>query len=221
PVNVPPPPVNVPPPPVNVPAPPPVPTAVTAPVPTPNVGLPDPSLPNPAGAAQLPGGAGTPAAAGIGGTPALPSGLAPSSSLPPGVIGSGAAIDPSSGAAVTAAGGSTSLGERDYSSAGSPATLTAVDGAAAQRSAAQPGTPAQSAPMICPQLAFAPLVSGCESVLGPLNGPVGETLAHTGTPIAIGVAGLFLLGLGGVLYRRSSKREDSSAASPLRSVETR
>jgi hypothetical protein len=220
PVSVAPPPVNVPPPPVNVPQPPqqPLPAGVSGPVPTPNVtlptALPDPSLPNPAGAS------GTPAAAGVAGAPALPSGLAPSGALPSGVTASGAAIDPSSGAAVSAVQGPLRLGEHDYSSAGSPTTFAAVDAAAAQRDPASQ-TPAQSAPMICPQLTFAPLVSGCESVLGPLNGPLGEGLAHTGTPIALGLAGLFFIGVGGLLYRRSSRREDDSATSPLRRLETR
>jgi hypothetical protein len=153
-----------------------------------------------------------PGAAGAAGLPAA------SGTLPSGVTANGAATDPSSAAAVSAAPGPLSVGERDYSSAGSPAVSTAVGAATAQ---AGRGAPSESIPMICPQLAFAPLVSGCESVLGPLNGPVGEQLAHTGTPIAIGLAGLFFVALGAVLYRRSSGRGNDPARDHLRRLETR
>ncbi|MBJ7598478.1 hypothetical protein, partial [Candidatus Nephthysia bennettiae] len=115
-----------------------------------------------------------------------------------------------------------SLGERDYSSAGSTAGTVAVSAATAQGAQASQGrTPPESAPMICPQLAFAPLVSGCEAVLGPLNGPVGEKLAHTGTPIALGLAGLFFIGLGTVLYRRSSRTRTFGPLRRVRGLGTR
>lgn len=224
PVSVPPPPVSVPP--VNVP-PPPVTVATPPPGGTPSVNLPplpDPSVPNPGGLTQgssgVPGasgaagasgsaGAGGAGAAGLARAVILPASLGPAGGLPTGVISASAAIDPSSGIPWSTSPASFTLGEHDYSSAGSRTSL-AVDAATGSR-AAQAGTPAPSVPMICPQLTFAPLVSGCESVLGPLNGPLGEHLAHSGTPIAIGLAGLFLLGVGGILYRRSSRREVAAA----------
>jgi hypothetical protein len=138
--------------------------------------------------------------------------------LPAGISASGASLDPGApSGTVGARPVSLSLGERDYSSAGSTGGAVAVGAATAHGGQASQGggTPLQSAPMICPQLAFAPLVSGCETVLGPLNGPVGEKLAHTGTPIVLGLAGLFLVGIGTVLYRRSSRPR---AFGPLRRV---
>jgi hypothetical protein len=227
-----PPPVSLPPtPPVTVPtsAPVPVPTPVgnplppppPAPVPTPAVAVPtsvpNPGLPNPAGAAGVPAGAGFPAGA------ALPAGAA--GALPSGVSSASSPVDPSSGSSSAAAAafapGPLSLGERDFSSSGSAGASAGSSGAAVAGSnptgqASPVSASSQPVSTICPQLTFAPLVTGCQSVLGPLNGPlsgpVGQNLAHTGTPIALGLAGLLLIGLGAVLYRRSGRYQASAAS---------
>jgi hypothetical protein len=61
-------------------------------------------------------------------------------------------------------------------------------------------TPDQQSSLFCPQLAFQPLISGCQAVFEP--GTSGG-LANTGTPILIALVGWFLIGTGSLVYRRS------------------
>jgi hypothetical protein len=60
----------------------------------------------------------------------------------------------------------------------------------------------QGFPEFCPQLVFAPLVSGCHSVLDPM---ARGGLADTGMPILAGLLGLLLVGTGTLVYRRSRR----------------
>jgi hypothetical protein len=57
----------------------------------------------------------------------------------------------------------------------------------------------QSTPVICPQLAFQPLIAGCESLLRPVSG---GGLASTGLSIIFGLTGLLAIVTGWLLYRR-------------------
>ena len=54
-------------------------------------------------------------------------------------------------------------------------------------------------PVICPQLAFQPLVSGCQALLGPIGG---GALAQTGASILLGLFGLLAVCAGFLVYRR-------------------
>jgi hypothetical protein len=54
--------------------------------------------------------------------------------------------------------------------------------------------------VFCPQLAFRPLVAGCETLFNPITG---GGLAETGLPILIGLTGLLTVGAGWLLYVRS------------------
>jgi hypothetical protein len=56
------------------------------------------------------------------------------------------------------------------------------------------------APVFCPQLAFRPLVAGCEALSNPITG---GGLADTGLPILIGLTGLLMVGAGWLLHVRS------------------
>jgi hypothetical protein len=61
--------------------------------------------------------------------------------------------------------------------------------------------PGQEPSLFCPQLAFQPLVNGCQALLNP-GGTFGG-LANTGSPILIALTGWFLIATGWLLYRRS------------------
>jgi hypothetical protein len=74
--------------------------------------------------------------------------------------------------------------------------------------------------MICPQLAFTPLVDGCKSVLGPLLGPLDE-LAHTGSPIVLGLGGLLMMAVGALVYLRSSSTDRDGRPRRLQGMGTR
>jgi hypothetical protein len=65
----------------------------------------------------------------------------------------------------------------------------------------------QTTPVICPQLAFRPLVAGCESLLRPISG---GGLASTGLSIVSGLAGLLAIVTGWLVYRRSSATAGAS-----------
>jgi LPXTG-motif cell wall-anchored protein len=73
---------------------------------------------------------------------------------------------------------------------------------------------------VCPQLAFAPMISGCQTVLGPLSDPLSR-LAHTGTPVALALAGLIFMVLGALIYRRSKRQPRGAASSRLKGVPSR
>ena len=60
--------------------------------------------------------------------------------------------------------------------------------------------PDQQLPLVCPQLVFQPIVTGCQALLN--QGTLGG-LANTGTPVLIALAGLLLVGTGSLVYRRS------------------
>jgi LPXTG-motif cell wall-anchored protein len=64
------------------------------------------------------------------------------------------------------------------------------------------------------------LVDGCKSVLGPLVSPL-DQLAHTGSPIVLGLAGLLIMALGAVVYRRSSRTDRDGRRRRLQGLGTR
>jgi LPXTG-motif cell wall-anchored protein len=151
---------------------------------------------------------------GAGGTPELAAGLPTG-----GVAVSGSIADPSAALAVDTAQARYRMGERDYSSSGSPASSSGSGGAgtAATDPALQDPSPVAT---VCPQLAFAPMISGCQLVLGPLSGPLSR-LAHTGTPIALALAGLVFIVLGAIIFRRSRRQPPGGPSRRLRGVPTR
>jgi hypothetical protein len=69
--------------------------------------------------------------------------------------------------------------------------------------------PDQQPSLFCPQLAFEPLVSGCQAILNP--GTLGR-LANTGSPALIALAGWLLIATGSLVYRRSTVRVAQAAS---------
>jgi len=137
-----------------------------------------------------------PSASGAGYSPANPAGLAANGA---GGLGTGTAGTTAAGVLgfdplAIAVGGESITGLSpgfEESGFGSPV-------AAAGGSAAVP--PDQQLPLVCPQLVFQPLVTGCQALLN--QGTLGG-LANTGSPILIALAGLLLIGTGSLVYRRS------------------
>jgi hypothetical protein len=226
-------------PPVKPVAPPPVPQPVSSlpPVPPPNVPLPTappvpapnaqlpaqpqvsaaqqlPSLPDQGAAAALAGTPGVPGTSGAGSTPGLAAGAQAGS-----LAVSGSTGDPSASLAVDPAQARFSVGERDYSSTGSAASTSGSAGAGTTATDPSLQGPSPVA-TVCPQLAFAPMISGCQTVLAPLNGPLSR-LAHTGTPIALALAGLVFMVLGAIIYRRTRLYPQGRPSRRLKGVPTR
>ncbi|MDQ6789224.1 MAG: hypothetical protein M3075_00935 [Candidatus Dormibacteraeota bacterium] len=204
---------------------PPVGTGATATVGT-GAGTPSVSVTTPAGSATVsdpaggvpPGSVSTPTGAGV----SLPTGALPSWG---GSTYASTALDPA-GIAIP---GATSGGAGALSNPGAVAALgipaggETVGGLSAGLSEAAFGTslsasvnPAsadtgQGIPMVCPELVFAPLIAGCQTLFNPANGSV-PGLASTGMPILSGLAGLLLIGIGGLVYRRSRHLAGAAAA---------
>jgi hypothetical protein len=205
---------------------PPVGTGATVTVGT-GAGAPSASVTSPAGSATLsdpagggvpPGSVNTPAGAGV----SLPTGALPSWY---GSTYASPALDPA-GVAIPGAvsGGASPLSNPGAVAAlGIPAGGEAVGGLSAGLSEAAFGTslsasvnPAsadtgQGTPMVCPELVFAPLVAGCQTLFNPVTGRV-PGLASTGMPILSGLAGLLLIGIGGLVFRRSRPLAEAAAA---------
>jgi hypothetical protein len=125
------------------------------------------------------------------GTPPGPSlaNAQPSAMGLPGSPGTALALDPTFGPAAGGAGtaGPTGPGAPQQAAADSPAGVRAT---------------AQDAPVICSQLVFRPLVSGCKALLGPIGG---GGLAATGTPLLTGLAGALLILVGGLILWRNRR----------------
>jgi LPXTG-motif cell wall-anchored protein len=219
-------------PPVRPVAPPPVPKPVSSLPPVPPTSVPLPAAapvatPNAQVAApvQVPATAGVPAVGNQGAAGVLPDSSGAVAS-PPDIPG-GAASLAGPGAALSAgpAPAPLSMGERDYSSSGSPGSASLSGGAGSAGASPAGASPALQDPgpvaTICPQLAFTPLITGCQTVLAPLSGPVLSRLAHTGSPILLALAGLLLVGLGAILYRRSRPRRQDRRPGRLKGVLTR
>jgi hypothetical protein len=132
---------------------------------------------------------------------------------------SGSTGDPSASLAVDPAQARFSVGERDYSSTGSAASTSGSAGAGTTATDPSLQGPSPVA-TVCPQLAFAPMISGCQTVLAPLNGPLSR-LAHTGTPIALALAGLVFMVLGAIIYRRTRLYPQGRPSRRLKGVPTR
>jgi hypothetical protein len=171
---------------------------------------------DPPGGGVPPGSVGAPGGAGV----SLPTGGLPSWG---GSTYASTALDP----AGIATPGATSGGTGTLSNPGAVAALgipaggETVGGLSAGLSEAAFGTslsasvnPAsadtgQGTPMVCPELVFAPLIAGCQTLFNPANG---TGLASTGMPILSGLAGLLLIGIGGLVYRRSRPLDGGAAA---------
>jgi hypothetical protein len=82
--------------------------------------------------------------------------------------------------------------------AGFPSSRAGLNGSGTQQGVA--ADVGQQGTVFCPQLAFRPLVVGCESLFNPITG---EALAKTGLSILIGLTGLLTIGVGWLLYVRS------------------
>jgi hypothetical protein len=89
--------------------------------------------------------------------------------------------------------------------AGSPSSRSVLTGSGSQGAA----TDAGQTPVFCPQLAFQPLVAGCEALSNPITG---GGLAETGLPILIGLTGLLVVGAGWLLYVRSRAADPVTGA---------
>jgi hypothetical protein len=191
---------------------PPVGTGATATVGT-GAGTPSVSVTTPAGSATVsdpawgvpPGSVSTPTGAGV----SLPTGALPSWG---GSTYASTALDPAGIAnpgAVAAlgilAGGETVGG---LSAGLSEAAFGTSLSASVNPASADTG---QGTPMVCPELVFAPLIAGCQTLFNPANGSV-PGLASTGMPILSGLAGLLLIGIGGLVYRRSRPLAGAAAA---------
>jgi len=81
--------------------------------------------------------------------------------------------------------------------AGSPSSGGVLTGSGSPGAATDTGPQAS---VFCPQLAFRPLVAGCEALSNPITS---GGLAETGLPILIGLTGLLMVGAGWLLYVRS------------------
>jgi hypothetical protein len=205
---------------------PPVGTGATATVGT-GAGAPSVSVTTPAGSATVsdppgggvpPGSVSTPAGAGV----SLPTGALPSWG---GSTYASTALDPAGLAIPDATSGGTSAlsNPGGVAALGIPAGGETVGGLSAGLSEAAFGTslsasvnPAsadagQGTPMVCPELVFAPLIVGCQTLFNPANGSV-PGLASTGMPILSGLAGLLLIGIGSLVYRRSRTLAEAAAA---------
>jgi len=103
--------------------------------------------------------------------------------------GTALALDPTFGLTAGGAGaaGPTGLGAPQEAAAAPSAGVRAMG---------------QSVPVICSQLVFRALVSGCQALLGPIGG---GGLAATGTPLLTGLAGALLVLVGALIYWRSRR----------------
>jgi hypothetical protein len=174
---------------------------------------------DPSGAGVPPGSAGAPAGASV----SLPTGALPGWSSSP---YASSALDPA-GVAIPGelVGGASPLSNPGAVAAlGIPAGGEAVGSLSAGLSEAAFGTSlsasvnpgastdtGQGTPMVCPELVFAPLVAGCETLFNPVTGKV-PGLASTGLPILSGLAGLLLIAIGCLLYRRSRPSAEVATA---------
>jgi len=104
-------------------------------------------------------------------------------------VGTAVALDPTSG---PAPGGASTAGP----------TGSGAAAEAAREPFASIRATGQGAPVICSQLVFRPLVSGCQALLGPIGG---GGLAATGTPLLTGLAGALLILVGGLMWWRSRR----------------
>jgi hypothetical protein len=173
---------------------------------------------DPPGGGVPPASVSTPAGAGV----SLPTGALPSWG---GSTYASTALDPAGIAIPDATSGGTSALSNPGAVAalGIPAGGETVGGLSAGLSEAAFGTslsasvnPAsadtgQGTPMVCPVLVFAPLIAGCQTLFNPANGSV-PGLASTGMPILSGLAGLLLIGIGSLVYRRSRPLAEAAAA---------
>jgi hypothetical protein len=207
---------------------PPVGTGATATVGT-GAGTPSVSVTTPAGSATVsdptggvpPGSVSTPTSAGV----SLPTGALPSwggstyasTALDPAGIaipgatsgGAGALSNPGAVAALGIPAGGETVG--GLSAGLSEAAFGTSLSASVNPASAASADTGQGTPMVCPELVFAPLIAGCQTLFNPANGSV-PGLASTGMPILSGLAGLLLIGIGGLVYRRSRPLAGAAAA---------